>query len=186
MKDDKKYYRIISKKEPFNQYQVFAELVNYMPAEDEYGCDTYIFKELLTGLKIYSGYDHPIVDYYYKSNYYYDLERYICPNKIVNEIKNKVGNVDGLYFYAKDFSVFEVSPNEIKDYYTSLSPSVTIKYNLYNYLKTFDDAVTNQEQNAEDRVKNAIEIDRLEHIYGKIHENDRSDAEVYIHKLTNK
>ncbi len=185
MYNKRKFYKIILKEEPF-KYPIYAELITNISAEDGFGYESSIFKELLTGLDLYRGYTHPLLSSSFNSivSYY----PYTSKETLLERIKESVGPVDGLYFdeYSDKSIVTEVTTQEIKDYYMSLSPSISVKNNLCEYVGMFDKALALQQKNVEDTLKRNIELGRLENLYLTLHSDENDDADVLVSKLINR
>ena len=140
------------------KYPIYGELIKHTPSDDEYTEDSYIFKELLTGLYFYRGYTHPLKQQYFET----PLKPYTHPSEIIKSIKSKVGPFRGVYFdeFSYNSDIEEVSPEEIKDYYLSIKAGHYFKDTLTTYLSMFDKILDAQNNDIDEFLMKQILFDR--------------------------
>ena len=181
----RKLYKIIVHDKAF-KFPIYAELVRHNPSNDKYGYDSSVFKELLTGMKLYRGYTHPLLNGDFKNQIYF--YPYTHPNIIVKKAEDIIGEVNGLYFdeYSTKSEISEVSPKEVKEFYASLNAGINLRNNITEYLQMFDNALLLQQEEVEKIYKKTIENERAAFLYRIIHEDEQTDDISLINKFTNR
>ena len=182
MEKERNICKLVIQGEQYN-YPIYAELIRFEPKKDKYGYDQVVYKELLTGMGIYVGYEHPLLNCGNKSIEYYSYP-YTHPDMIVSQMKCYNGIINGLYFdkyEAYKVNAYVSNANDAKAFYKSLYPNKNFKISLEGYLEMLDNAFAKQIKDAEEQLKENIKNERLEQLYTMIHENNNSKD--FVEKL---
>ncbi len=182
MEKERNLYKIVVDSKTL-RYPIFAERIFHEPADDKHGYDSSVFKELLTGIRLYRGYIHPLLSRSVNAQPY--LYPYAHPDKVLEEAKTWLKEEDGLYFdeYSEISEVTEVSPKEVRDYYMSFYSDTRMRHNLSEYIKMFDEALSAQQKEVEQSFKENFEFERMAYLYTMLHEDEKLDDKELINKL---